>query len=99
MLSCALLGALWATSWHPAQAQTSFATSAAGNLPPPPILVSAHGVHALGTEQSYDEPCGMSKPDGQVDLFEALRYALCANPRTRQAWAALQAQAAHKSRS
>lgn len=41
---------------------------------------------------SPDSPCALPAPEAPITLSDALRYSLCGNPRTRQAWAALEAQ-------
>jgi outer membrane protein len=38
--------------------------------------------------------CTLPPPNAPIGLFQAARYALCANPSTRQAWSTIQAQAA-----
>lgn len=39
-------------------------------------------------------PCGDGAPPGALSLLDTVRRALCFNPRTRQAWAAVEAEAA-----
>lgn len=85
-----------AMAWTVAQADPGPA-SQQGISPPlaqPPLAVEARGVVALGQLQDLDDPCSLQPPTRQVSLSLALRYALCANPKTRQAWAAVQVQAA-----
>lgn len=65
-----------------------------GSLPPPPLLVDANGITALGEQQNLHNPCRLAPPDHAVSLFDAVRYALCSDPKTRQAWSALQVQTA-----
>ena len=66
--------------------------SAAADLTQPPLLVDAAGVTNQG--QNLGEPCRLQPPDHPIHLFDAIRDALCSNPKTRQAWAAVQVQAA-----
>uniref|UniRef100_E6PPW6 Transcriptional regulator, Fis family n=1 Tax=mine drainage metagenome TaxID=410659 RepID=E6PPW6_9ZZZZ len=54
--------------------------------------MDASGVTSQG--QNLGEPCRLRAPDHPVRLFEAIRDALCTDPKTRQAWAAVQVQAA-----
>lgn len=66
--------------------------SATVDLTKPPLLVDASGFTKQG--QNFGKPCELQPPDPPVRLFDAIRYALCTNPKTRQAWAAVQVQAA-----
>lgn len=64
------------------------------DLPPPPVSVRPNGVIAFGQEQDLSQPCAVKAPTHPINLVDALYDAMCSDPRTRQSWAALQAQAA-----
>jgi outer membrane protein len=67
---------------------------ASSTLSQPPVLITSTGVAALGQSQNLEDPCDLPPPAQPVSLSLALRYALCSDPKTRQAWAAVQVQAA-----
>ena len=79
-------------AWAQAPAAPLSPPSAAASLTQPPLLVDASGVTTLG--QNLAEPCQLQVPDHPIRLSDAIRAALCTDPKTRQAWAAVQVQAA-----